>query len=105
MTVKGPPGKKGKASKRNPCPPGSKKSDGTKPDVTKPKDKKPKTTPSKKPKAPKDKAPKKGLSPLGLAKPRKSGKMSPDDIADIKRRIEKQKIDRFKNRRLLPGKL
>ena len=42
MTVKGPPGKKGPASKRNPCPPGSKKSDGTKPHVTKPKKQKPK---------------------------------------------------------------
>ena len=39
------------------------------------------------------------------AESKSKGKLTPDDIADIKRRIEKQKIDRFKNRRTLPGRL
>ena len=130
MTVKGPPGKKGPASKRNPCPPGSKKSDGTKPHVTKPPKKGKKQTPrpemkkedqerfSRKKKWLEDrmKARKEGRvieEPKKPSKPKKKPEKPANkrtgqdyrDWADLRDKIKKHKESRKDNFRRLPGRM
>ena len=127
MTVRQPPGKKGPASKSKPCPPGSKKSDGTKPHVTKPKDKKPKVKPEtkekigkegkrrprppgwgegSKPEAPKKTKPKARPKPEGPKKPpnKRTGE-DYRDWADLRERLKKDKNRKERYGKPMPYKI
>ena len=95
---------KGPARKSKPCPPGSKKSDGTKPHVTKPTNKRKKPDkPKKKPDIPfktqkeQDRKPEKP--------PNKRTGEDYRDWADLRERIKKDKDSRPSRRKNLPYKI